>query len=179
MRRSTNKIVFPALMIALLVSGSFAQQTNKVGIVNPMEVLEKSAEGKSVIARLQEKDNANQAKLANMDDQIRQLETRINTQRLTATNEALMQMSSDLQKLRTDRSRFAEDSSRELTDLQNRLFNKLSSELIPIVEQIGKEMNLEVIFDITKTGIIYITPTADLTAEVIKRYDASKAATKK
>ncbi len=177
MARTTSKIVVLALLMAALVSSTFAQaqQTFKVGVVNPAEVLEKSVEGKNVIARLQENDKANQTKLTNLDDAIRQLETKFNTQRLTLTQEALMQLSSDLEKKRTERKRFAEDSYREWNDLQNRLFARVQNELIPIIEQLGKEMNLEVIFDLTKSGIIYANPTIDMTAEVIKRYDASKA----
>ncbi|MCK4826534.1 hypothetical protein KA005_62910, partial [bacterium] len=63
MRRSTNITILLTLFIVILVSLSFAQQTIKVGIVNSMEVLDKSAEGKRVIARLQEKDKSNQDRI--------------------------------------------------------------------------------------------------------------------
>lgn len=181
MKRGTSKMIFLALGMAILVTLSFAQQTIRIGAVNSAEVLQKSIEGKNILARLEEKNKADQTKMANMDEDIRQLENKLTTQRLTLTNEVLMNMSSDLEKKRTDRKRFAEDSSRELSELQGRLFDKITSEVIPIIEQIGKEMNLEVIFDSApgRSAIIYVSPTADLTAEVIKRYDASKVPTKK
>jgi Skp family chaperone for outer membrane proteins len=165
--------------MAILVTLSLAQQTNKVGAVNSAEVLQKSIEGKTIVARLEERNKADQTKLANMDEDIRLLENKLNTQRLTLTNEVLMNMSSDLEKKRTDRKRFAEDSSRDFEELRVKLFDKLQSEVMPIIEQIGKEMNLEIIFDLTRSGAIYVSPTVDLTAELIKRYDASKAPTKK
>jgi len=97
---------------------------------------------------------------------------------LTLTNEALLQISSDLDKKQTERKRFAEDSVKELQDLQMRLFNKVQSELLPIIEQIGKEKKLDIIFDLANSGAIYFNPAVDLTQEVIKRYDASKSKTK-
>lgn len=166
------------LFITALFSLSFAQQTSKIGVVNSQEVLQKSAEGKNAIARLQEKDKSNQSKLTKLDEDIRQIETKLNTQRLTLTNEAIIQMSSDLEKKRTERKRFAEDSLRELQNLQARLFNKVQSELLPIIEQIGKEKNIEIILDLANSGAIYFNPSIDITADVIKRYDASKATTK-
>lgn len=178
MRRSTNITLLLTLFIVVLVSLSFAQQTIKVGIVNSIEVLDKSAEGKRVIARLQEKDKSNQDRVGKLDEDIRQLETKLNTQRLTLTNEALMQLSSDIDRKRTERKRFAEDSLREIQELQARLYNKLQNELLPIIEQIGKDMNLDVIFDLGKGGVIYFNPSIELTAEVIKRYDASKVTKK-
>ncbi len=174
MRKSANKIIVLALFFAAILSLSFAQESLRVGIVNPMEVMEKSAEGKSILARLEKKSKENQDRLVKMDDQMRDLETRINTQRLTLTQESLMNMSSDLEKKRTDRKRFAEDSYREFTQLRDRLFNKVKTELIPIIEQIGKERNMVAIFDLTNSGVIYFIPTIDLTEDVVKKYDASK-----
>lgn len=178
MRRSANKIIVLALFFVAILSTSFAQESSRVGIVNPMQVMEQSAEGKSILARLEKKSKENQDKLVKMDDRIRDLETRINTQRLTLTQESLMNMSSDLERMRTDRKRFAEDSYREFTQLRDRLFNKVKTELIPIIEEIGKEKNMVAIFDLTTSGVIYYLPTIDLTEELIKKYDASKTSKK-
>lgn len=177
-KRSTLMSLTIILFITALFSFSFAQQTIKIGVVNSQEVLEKSTEGKKALARLQEKDKSNQNKLTKLDEEIRQLETKLNTQRLTLTNEAILQLSSDLDKKRTERKRFAEDSLREIRDLQSRLFNKVQTELLPIIEQIGKEKNLDIILDLANSGAIYFNPTIDLTADVIIKYDASKATTK-
>ncbi len=178
MWKSANKIIVLALFFAAILSLSFAQELPRVGIVNPMEVMEKSVEGKSILARLEKKSKENQDKLVKMDDQIRNLETRINTQRLTLTQESLMNISSDLDRKRTDRKRFAEDSYREFTQLRDRLFNKVKTELIPIIEQLGKEKNMVAIFDLTTSGVIYYLPTIDLTEDLIKKYDASKTSKK-
>jgi Skp family chaperone for outer membrane proteins len=178
MRRSAKKIIVLALFFVAILSTSFAQELSRVGIVNPMQVMEQSAEGKSILARLEKKSKENQDKLVKMDDQTRDLETRINTQRLTLTQESLMNMSSDLERMRTDRKRFAEDSYREFTQLRDRLFNKVKTELIPLIEQLGKERNMVAIFDLTTSGVIYFIPTIDLTEELIKKYDASKSSKK-
>ena len=175
-RRSRSKGLFITLFVVMLVSAGLAQQQIKVGVVNSQEVLEKSAEGKRVMAQIQEKDKKNQDSLAKLDEEIRGLETRINTQRLTLTQEALINMSSDLEKKRTDRKRFAEDSLREMQAFTQRLFQRVQNELLPIIEQLGKDNGLDVIFDLARSGAIYFNPTINMTQEVITRYDASKAA---
>jgi len=171
----TRKGLIVTIFIALLVSVGFAQQEMKIGVVNSQEVLEKSAEGKKVVAQLQSKDSKAQADIAKLDEEIRTLETRLNTQRLTLTQEALMNMQADLDRKRTDRTRFAEDQVREMQDLTSRLFQRIQNELLPIIEQIGKDKNLDLIFDLARSGAIYFNPTVDLTNEVILKYDASKA----
>ncbi len=177
-KRSGRSILLLILFFGALVSSSLAQQQPKIGVVNSQEVLERSSEGKKVMARLQDTDKKNQADLTKLDDDIRQLQTKLNTQRLTLTDEAIIQLNSDLEKKQTDRKRLAEDSYRNMQDLMNRLFGKVQGELIPIIEQIGKEKGLDIIFDLGKSGAIFVNPAIELTEEVIKRYDASKAATK-
>ncbi len=157
-----------------LISLGYAQQPMKVGVVNSQDVLLKSQEGKRVTSQIEAKNKTLQEDLARLDERIRELETRLNTQSLTLSQEALNNLMSDLDKRRTERTRFVEDSRREMSDLQARLFNKLQSELRPIIEELGKQKNLDLIFDVGNSGIIYFSPAVDLTTEVIQKYDASK-----
>ncbi len=173
-RRSTGKITLLVLFVAGLVSLGYAQQPMKVGVVNSQDVLEKSQEGKRVTAQIEAKNKTLQEDLARLDDKIRDLETRLNTQRLTLSQEALGNLMADLDKQRTERTRFVEDSRREMNDLTQRLFNRLQNELRPIITEVGKEKNLDLIFDVGGSGIIYFNPAVDVTSEVIQRYDASK-----
>lgn len=175
LRRSTNIILLVGFFIIILFSMGYAQQTTKIGVVNAQEVLEKSTEGKRVIAQLEDKNMKNQNDIAKLDDEIRNLQTKLNTQRLTLTQEAMMNLNSDIERKQTQRKRFAEDSVREMNELSARLFQKVQNELIPIIQQVGKDMNLDVIFDLSQSGTLYFNPTINLTEEVIKRYDASKA----
>jgi len=176
MRRRGAKISILIMFLAvILASSGFAQAQNKIGVVNSQEVLEKSMEGKKVMAQIQDRDKKNQDKLAKLDEEIRNLETRINTQRLTLTQEALMNMTSDLEKKRTERKRFAEDSLKEMQEFTARLFQRVQNELLPIIEQVGKDKGMDLIFDLARSGAIYFNPATDLTQEVITRYNASKA----
>lgn len=174
--KSPSNVLLFILLSGALVSLSFAQQASKIGVINSQKVLEDSAEGKRVIAQLQDKDKRAQDELTKLDNDIRSLETKLNTQRLTLSEASILQIRSDLERKRTDRKRRAEDSFKDLQELQLRLFNKVKDELLPIIEQVGKDQNFDIVFDLANSGALYFNPTLDITAEVIKRYDASKAA---
>ncbi|MBN2244480.1 MAG: OmpH family outer membrane protein, partial [Candidatus Aminicenantes bacterium] len=92
------------------------------------------------------------------------------------TQEAMAQLSSDIERKRTERKRYAEDTMTEMQELTGRFFNRMQSELMPIIEQIGKDKNIDIIFDLARSGAIYFNPMIDLTQDVINAYDASKAA---
>jgi len=175
MSKPTTRILGLVLAASVLAVAASAQ-TIKIGVIDSQKILENSVEGKRVIAQLEEKGKSLQAELTKVADQIRQLESKLSTQRLTLTEEAAAQITTDLDRKRTDQKRMAEDASREGQELQYRLFNKVQGELIPVIEAVGKEKGLDMIFDLAKSGAVYFNPAADLTSEVIRRYDATKAA---
>jgi Skp family chaperone for outer membrane proteins len=153
-----------------------AQEAGKLGMINSQEILDKSAEGKRALAQIQAADKKYTDDLTRLDDQIRQLQNRLAAQRLTLTADAAAALQAEIQTKTTERQRSAEDASRAMRDVQATTLERLQNDLIPLIEQVRKEMGLDVIFDVTKGGVVYFTPALDLTAEIIKRYDAIKAA---
>jgi len=175
-----KKLATYLLVLSMMVVGfsllAEAQQTIKVGIINSQEILEKSIEGKKVIAQLEERNRKDQQDLSKLDEQIRQLETKLNTQQLTMTQEAILSLSADLERKRTERQRMAEDANRDMQELQQRLFLKIQSEVMPVIAKLGQEKGIDLILDLRASGVLYFNPAIDLTDEVIKRYDAGKSA---
>ncbi|MFQ6070653.1 MAG: OmpH family outer membrane protein [Candidatus Aminicenantales bacterium] len=176
-RKYSATLIFSAVFCLVFISLGFAQEKS-FAVINSQKVLEESVEGKRVIAQLQEKDQKTQNELAKMDEEIRQLETKLNTQRLTLSQESILQLTSDLERKRTERKRHAEDALRDFQELQLRLYNRLQNELLPIIKQIGKEKGFKIIFDLSKSGAVYWDEAIDITDEVIKRYDAFKSGKK-
>jgi len=130
---------------------------------------------KKAIAQLEERNRKNQQDLSKLDEQIRQLETKLNTQQLTMTQEAILSLSADLERKRTERQRMAEDANRDMQELQQRLFLKIQSEVMPVIAKLGQEKGIDVMLDLRASGVLYFNPAIDLTDEVIKRYDAGKS----
>jgi len=172
--KRTSAILFVLALFVLALASTAAAQI-KVGVIDSQQVLEKSSEGKKVLARLTETDKQNQAAISKLDDEIRQIQTKLNTQAITLTEDAVAGLRADLDRKSTDRKRKAEDAYTSMQDLTQRLFAKVQEELLPIVTQLGKERALDIILDAKNSGAVYWSPAIDMTADVIKRYDAAKA----
>ena len=153
-----------------------AQEARKLGMVNSQEILDKSVEGKRVLAQIQAADKKYTESITRLDDQIKQLQNRLSAQRLTLTAEAAARIQADVQKAQTERQRTAEDATRAMQELQVATSRQLQAQLLPIIEQLRKDKGLDVIFDLGKRGAVFVSPSLDLNAEVIRRYDALKAA---
>jgi len=177
MRHHVRLVALLALVATAGLAGlALAQQGGKLGMLNSQEVLEKSAEGKRALAELAAADKRYTDQITRLDDQIKQLQTRLTAQRLTLTAEAAAAIQADIQKKQTERQRAVEDASQTMQQLQATTLTRIQSDLMPIIEQVRKDKGLDLIFDVTKGGTVYFSPALDLTAEIVSRYDALKAA---
>ncbi len=174
----SRKIAPLIILFILAVAGaSYAQQVTKIAIINSQKAFETSAEGKKALGQLQDLDTRIKTNLQKMDDAIRLLENRLNTGRLTMTNEAVIGIQSDIDKKTTERKRYEEDQAREAQQLSANLIQKIRNEMVTIIENLAKERGLELVLDTATSGVVTASPTIDITDEVVRRYDQSKSPT--
>lgn len=176
MRRTVRTLALAALAAAALAAPARAQEAGKVGLINSQEILDKSAEGKRALAQVQAADKKYADDIAKLDETIKQLQNRLSTQRLTLTADAAVALQADIQKKQTERQRAVEDAARAMRELQARTFERIQNDLIPLIEQVRKDRGLDLVYDVVKGGVVYFNQAIDLTGEIIKRYDALKAA---
>ena len=174
--RHGNPLAVLAALAALAAAGPVAaQEAAKFGLVNTQAILEKSIEGRRALTQLQDSEKKYQAAVARLDDEAKQLQNRLNAQRLTLTPEAAAQIQAELVNKQMDRRRTAEDATQAMRDLQYTLLTKIQDEVVAVIEEVRKEKGLDVVFEEIKGGAVFYLRSLDLTAEVIRRYDGSKA----
>ena len=164
------------ILFILVVAGvSYAQQASKIAIINSQKAFETSVEGKKVLGQMLDRENKIKSDIQKLDDSIRLLENKLSTGRLTMTNEALLGIQADVDKKATERKRYEEDAARDAQQFSANLVQKIRSEMVTIIDNLAKERGLELVLDV-QSGVVTFSPTIDITDEVIRRYDQSKAA---
>jgi len=165
------------ILFILVVAGvSYAQQASKIAIINSQKAFETSVEGKKVLGQMLDRENKIKSDIQKLDDSIRLLENKLSTGRLTMTNEALLGIQADVDKKATERKRYEEDAARDAQLFSTNLVQKIRSEMVTIIDNLAKERGLELVLDVQQSGVVTFSPTIDITDEVIRRYDQSKAA---
>ena len=71
--------------------------------------------------------------------------------------------------------RFQEDANAEVQEMQQALQAEFQEKLRPIVDGMVKELAIGLLFSAGDAGAIYVDPSLDITAEVIKRFDTAMA----
>jgi outer membrane protein len=171
-----NKKLF--LIFTLLALTTFVFSEVKIGIINPQNVLQNSTKGKEVIERLRSLNMSKQKKYEAMQKEIDTLEKEVLSPALNQDTRDKKNM--DLQNKRIEIKRFAEDAQKESMAMQQKEFESLQRELMPIIEKIAKGAGFSLVLDLNTAGVTYFEPSCDITDQVIKAYDEqAPAAVKK
>ncbi len=165
------------LIAALAALSAFAYAEFKVAIINPQAVLQGSVKGKEAIARLQTLQLSKQKKYEAMQKEIEALEKEVLSPALNA--ETRERKGQDLANKRTELKRFAEDAQKESMAAQQKEFEKIQADLMPIIEKVAKESGYAMVLDLNTSGITYFDPAFDISDKVVKAYDAQTAAAAK
>jgi outer membrane protein len=165
------------LVLALVALSAFAFAEFKLGIINPQAVLQTSIKGKEAIGRLQALQSSKQKKFESMQKEIENLEKEALSPALN--QEARDRKAQDLQNKRVEIKRFAEDAQKESMTAQQKEFEKIQTDLMPIIEKIAKDNGYSLILDLNTAGVTYFNPGIDITSQVVAVYDAQSAAAPK
>lgn len=176
--RKPSLIIFIGLFLAGLVSMGFSQDVFDVGVIDSAKVMQTSAEGKKAMFTLKKKEQQISDELAKLDNQAKELEIKLGSQKLVLSLESQQQIAYDLEQLRTKRKRAEEDYTKEYRQLEFSLVTKIRNEVFPIIETVAKEKNFRLVLDLSVTGVAYVDPLIDITDEVIQRYDEAMSSAK-
>jgi Skp family chaperone for outer membrane proteins len=146
----------------------------KIAFVNFPQVVERSAHGKSGMKELEDLTTKKNAEIAAKNKEIATLQEKIKAQQSVAKPELLQAMAKEVDKLNFELQYMQKQAQSDLEDLRERLLDTFQKKVLPIVEEIRKERNLWVVFSTADSGPAAINPGLDITADVIKRLDATK-----
>jgi Skp family chaperone for outer membrane proteins len=144
----------------------------KIAFVNIPRIAAESAEGKASTSRV----NAlRDKKLAELNAKNKQVETA--QQKLSSggllSEEARAATQKEIDKLGVEIQRMQQDAEAEMQDLQQQLQLDFQRKLTPIIQQLAAEKVLHMI--LPDSGLVWADLSLDLTAEIIKRFDAATA----
>jgi outer membrane protein len=143
----------------------------KVAFIDPQRIFQESAEGRASMERIktltQKKQVENAAKQKGFQDRQQQLQSRA-----SVLNEAArIQLEKDIEKQQVEVQRFQQDAQAEINELQTEVQKEFGQKLSSILQQIGKEKELQLIFNASEPGFLWLEPALDISADVIKRLD--------
>ncbi|MFQ5532336.1 MAG: OmpH family outer membrane protein [Candidatus Methylomirabilales bacterium] len=178
---------FPRRVALLVMLGVFfgggappvKAQGAKIGFVDLQRVVVESQRGRDLLAKQQAERDAKQREIEAQEKKIRQMEADLEKQRAALSETAMKDRERDIRRRQRDLRRTVEDLNREFSERQRDLQNRLVQEVATVVRSYGKEKGYLLIMEVRSGGVMYGNEAADLTKEIIARFDASKESSRR
>jgi len=175
-----------SIAVAALAAPMFAQNTPaRVAVIDVQKVLTQSTAGKAAYEKLKKMQDDRVEKAKAMDEELRKLDADINAKKISLSEDKLAEMQKQLADKRISMQRYAQDADREVGEARDRELQALEVKIKPVIDALGKEMGLAVIFNKFESGLVYASDAIDITDTVVKKFNeamgaqAPAAATKK
>lgn len=145
----------------------------KVAYVNINIIAGGSVEGKVATSKIQEYVKKKSAEIQEKQKALQALQTKLQQGLSVMSDQARGQLEKDITKQTRELQSAQEDAQQEQQQLTQDLQNEFQQKLYPIIDQIGKEKGLHIVFSVADSGAIWVNLDLglDLSAEVIKRFD--------
>ena len=166
-----------AAVLATVIAAPVLAQTPdvpRIGALNLSYVARSSKAGQSALAEIERVVKQREAeavsRVADLDQR------RLEVQRLGAglSDRARGDLQKAFEKSRLEFERFQQDAKSEIQALQLKFDAEFRIKLSPIVDAISKERGLHFVFGLEEAAIVWWSPAADISEEVVKRLDAGK-----
>ena len=159
--------------IALLLVGlalPAAAQT-KIAVIDVQRVVAESDPGKESLQQLRTLQEQKITEGRNLQVELDALREQFNKQRFTLSEEKLAEMSGQVESRTIALQRFEDDATRELDEARRTALGRLEERIMPVIDEVGRERGLTLIFNKYQSGLVYADEAVDITDDVIRRFN--------
>src|SRR5712691_1409741 len=157
--------------LALPAFSQTAATQGRMAVIDVQRVLNTSVAGKAAQERLKKLQDDKVARASKMQEDMKALDTEINTKKLSLSEDKLADLTKQLADKQVAMQRFGQDADKELGEARDKALLELEGKIKPVIDQIGKEMGLAAIFNKFESGLVYASDAIDITDTVIKRFN--------
>ena len=163
-----------AVAALVMVAAMPAAAQSKVAVIDVQRVVAESDPGKEAIQKLKVISDAKVQEGQTLQQEMATLQEQFNKQRYTVSEQRLAEMTKELEDKNIAIRRFEDDAKRELEEARRRELGGLEERILPIINQIGQEEGITVIFNKFQSGLVYADEAVDITDDVILRFNTAQ-----
>ena len=147
----------------------------RVAVIDTEKILLSSVAGKKVVADLKRLQEQREKELGARAAELKDLQTKINDGRLSLAQDKLADLSKQYEEKEIAIRRAQDDATRELNKKRDDMLAQIDQRVMPVINQVGKDLGYTLIFRKFESGLIYADEAIDITSVVIQRLDTAAA----
>ncbi|MFH1177967.1 MAG: OmpH family outer membrane protein [Acidobacteriota bacterium] len=159
--------------LAGVVGTAGAQEAAKLplAVIDVQQVVQESAAGKESMARLQKLQNDKITEGKRLNDVLETLRKQVATQRATLTDAKVAELEKQIEDKQVEMRRFQDDAQQQLEEGRRSELEALEKQIMPIINELGRELKLQLIFNKFQSGLVFADETLDITDQVLRRFN--------
>jgi outer membrane protein len=144
----------------------------KVGFVDMQAVIAQSKEGLAARNKVAAEAAEKQKEISAKEAEIKQMDAELQKQSPILSDAAKKEREEDVRRRLRDLKRLTEDFNRDLAKREAELVNDLLRDVTAVIRDYGKEKGYSLILERGQGGVIYGSDPADVTKDILERYNA-------
>jgi len=171
MYRRSLRLVLTMVVLALALPA--AAQVN-IAVIDVQRVVTESDPGKQALQKLKELQDSKIDEGRALQQELNSMQEQLSKQRFTLSEERLAELTKEIEDKQIVLQRFQDDAERELDEARRRELGGLEGRIMPVINEIGAERGLTLIFNKFQSGLVYADDAVDITDDVIRRFNTTQ-----
>jgi len=146
----------------------------KIGFIDIQRIIGESKEGRSASDKVKALNDKKVADLNALNKALQSDQQKLASGGSVLSDTAREDLQRKIERQNTDIERSSQDAQKELQDLQQSLQVEFQRQLNPVLGEVAQEKGLYLVFSAADAGVAWANAGLDITAEVIKKFDAKK-----
>lgn len=175
LRRSfrVSNCVLGLFALALTAGSLPAAAEAKVAVIDVEKLVSESPRGKAGRDEMEKLRESKRGELQAKQQEVLDLRKRLEDGRLSLAPEKLQEMQEELEGKAVALKRLEDDANREIQRKGEKLMADIEKQILPLIQQVGKEQGYSVIFNKYQSGLLYADDAVDITQMVIDSMTAT------
>jgi outer membrane protein len=162
-----------ALLVVLAVTPIAAQAQGKVGVINMNAAIGNTEEGKKAIADLERKFAPRRSELQHLQQEIQDMQDKLSKQQATLSDDEQRQLSRDIEEKQRNFKRMADDAQQDYNADTEDSIRRIGQKMVKVINDYAAQNGFVLVIDDAQVPIYYASKDAEISNEIVKRYDAA------
>jgi outer membrane protein len=169
--KRNSLIVLSVIVMAMVLSVSWAEAADKTGFVDIQKVMLTSIAGKKAAEDYRMVFEKDKKMIQGKESELKKLHDEIEKERPTLKEEIVKERELAYQKKLRGYEILVKDSNEELQNKDRELTRKLAPEILKVIQSIGDKGKYTMIIDLNAIPVAYHAEENELTTQVIEEFD--------
>jgi len=150
----------------------------RIAYIDVQRVLARSSAGVAAREQLEREKSVMQKEMDGKRVELEKLRDELEKKGPLMTADARREKQETFERKRRDAARMMDDFQKELEKKEQTLLQRVLGELSGVIEKVGKDKGFYMIVEKRGASVLYASPDADLTDDIIRAYDTQAPAKK-